>query len=102
MCAHEKTSGHFARSFPWEHFRDCYRQILFILFILIYTVDVSRGSTRPELDLTGFQMHITEAFLTELDGEQILKEMAGEEAGGKKGKKKKEKKPKKEKPKKEK
>ena len=46
-----------------------------IRILIIYTADVSRGSTRHELDLTGFQMHITEAFLTELDGEQILTEI---------------------------
>ena len=40
--------------------------------LIIYTADVSRDSTEPDLDLCGVRMHITEAFLTELDGDRIL------------------------------
>ena len=48
-----------------------------IRILIIYTADVSRGSTEPEWDLNGFQMHVMEAFLTDIDGDRILRGIEG-------------------------
>lgn len=39
--------------------------------IIIYTADVVRGTTNPQLDMGSFKFNITEAFLSELDHEKI-------------------------------
>ena len=42
-----------------------------IRIIIIYTADVRRGTTEPVMDCGAFRMEIEEAFLSELDSEEI-------------------------------
>ncbi len=42
-----------------------------IRMIVIYTADVTRGTTNPAIDMDSLQFTITEAFLSELDHEKI-------------------------------
>lgn len=39
--------------------------------IILYTADVKKGSTHPVLDLDGIRLQLTEAFLIELDSDNI-------------------------------
>ncbi len=39
--------------------------------IVIYTADVVRGTTNPEIDMNSLKFTITEAFLSELDSEKV-------------------------------
>ena len=48
----------------------CYKKLR---LIVIYTADVSPGSTEPELDLGAFKMKIEEAFLRGIDSETMKK-----------------------------
>ena len=39
--------------------------------IIIYTADVKRGTTTPDIDLDGIALHLEEGFLSDLDGNRI-------------------------------
>ena len=43
--------------------------------IVIYTADVKRGSTKPDIDLGAMKLHLEEGFLSGLDGDQICREI---------------------------
>ena len=40
--------------------------------LIIYTADVTRKRTKPDLDMGAFKMHLEEAFLSEIDGDEIF------------------------------
>lgn len=45
-----------------------------IRVLIIYTADVKKGTTQPVLDIAGLRMSLLEVFLSEMDGENILRE----------------------------
>ena len=40
--------------------------------LIIYTADVTRKRTKPDLDMGAFKMHLEEAFLSEIDGNEVM------------------------------
>ncbi len=40
--------------------------------LIIYTADVTRKQTKPDLDMGAFKMHLEEAFLSEIDGNEVF------------------------------
>lgn len=46
-----------------------------IRMIVIYTADVEEGITKPDLDLGGMSLHLTESFLIDLDSRHIKREL---------------------------
>ena len=50
--------------------------------LIIYTADVTRKRTKPDLDMGAFKMHLEEAFLSEIDGDEIF-ERVNEESNKK-------------------
>ncbi len=47
-----------------------------IRMIVIYTADVERGTTNPELDMDSVKFKVTEAFLSEFDNEEAWKNIS--------------------------
>ena len=45
--------------------------------LIIYTADVTRGQTNPDLDIGTLIMHLDEAFLSEIDGESVWQRIYG-------------------------
>ncbi len=48
-----------------------------IHLVIIYTADVKRGQTDPDLDIGSMTLKLTEVFLSEMDGDEVLKELEG-------------------------
>lgn len=53
-----------------------------IRMIVIYTADVRRGTTNPEIDMGSLKFKITEAFLSELDHDQVWRTVSEKIATG--------------------
>ena len=46
--------------------------------LIIYTADVTRKQTKPDLDLGAFKMHLEEAFLSKIDGDEVFERVIDE------------------------
>ena len=44
--------------------------------LIIYTADVTRKRTQPDLDMGAFKMHLEEAFLSEIDGNEVMERIS--------------------------
>ena len=44
--------------------------------LIIYTADVTRKRTQPDLDMGAFKMHLEVAFLSEIDGNEVMERIS--------------------------